>query len=101
MAPPICLDEPHGLLVKFKEGTGLNRRQNALAHLAARVHHFENRNIGGNGRRGPRFFDELVYIDLKDNIGMQRALEALMRNNLVEYVEPNAAVSMVNTRSIR
>jgi subtilisin family serine protease len=83
---------PDELLVKFRQGVGRYKRQAALAGVASRVHHFQDRNIGPKGQRGLAVFDQLMHVKLKLGVTPERAIADLARDPNVEYAEPNLAV---------
>jgi subtilisin family serine protease len=71
-------------------------RQTALSHVASRVEHFQDRNSGPNGRRGPAIFDQLVKVKLKPEMTPKAAIADLRRNPRVEYAEPNFVVNALD-----
>ena len=90
------LEVPGELLVKFRRGIGREMRQAALARVASRVEHFQDRNSGPKGRRGPAIFDQLVHLKLKPGLDLKEAIAELKRNPSVEYAEPNFVVNALD-----
>ena len=91
------VEMPGELLVKFRRGIGREMRQAALARVASRVEHFQDRNSGPKGRRGPVIFDQLVHVKLKSEMTPEAAIADLGRNPNVEYAEPNFVVSTMES----
>jgi len=83
---------PGELLVKFRRGVGRQNRQEALARVASRMVHFQDRNIGRKDRRSLAIFDQLVHVKLKPGVTPKEAVADLGRDPSVEYAEPNLVV---------
>jgi len=88
---------PDELIVKFHRGVGRQNREAALARVAVKTNHFQDRNIGPRGRRGLATFDQLVAVKLKPYLTQEQAIANLMREPNVEYAEPNFIVHVLES----